>query len=336
MKKVKKVVSSLAAALMMMTVFSVAASADAELDITFRVEGPDSNIYYDTLSVPYSGSLTAADAFEYLDEKSDEVEFTGVSDGYISKVNDIGAGKFGGWDGWYYAVDDVAPSVGIGDFTLSDGDVLVLYYGGYPCQIPIADTSKLDSEGIISFTSNDTEYDENYNATQVVNKVVDATVTVNGNDYTTDENGEIKIPNDKLESTLSVQIDKKDSSGAPAVLRFAPDYTISCNVSSDTDTDANTDTDLNTDTDTYTATDTDTDTESNTSSKASSTASTTSVTSSTKTTTTATATTGTTATTTSSAADTAQTGDGRTYLAIGVLVIAIVIVVMMVALRKKK
>lgn len=333
MKNLKKAVSSIAAALIMMTAFSVVASASTELDINFRIEGPDSNIYYASLSVPYTGSLTAADAFDYLDEQSDELEFIGVSDGYISDVNGIGAGTFGGWDGWYYAVNNAAPSVGIGDYTLSDGDDLVLYYGGYPCQIPVADTSKLDSEGIISFTSNDVEYDADFNATQVVNKVVDATVTVNGSEFTTDENGEIKIPAEELQNVLSVQIDKKDLSGAPAVLRFAPDYTLSYNGVEDTDTasdtDKSSDTDTDSDTDTSSDTDKNTDSDKNTSSSPNTASSkpaagTAGSSGSAKA-----------AASTASAADSAQTGDGRTYIAIGVLVVAVVVVALMIVLKRK-
>lgn len=310
----------------MMSMFAIAASADSDYKITFRVESPNENLYFDTVSVPSDGSLTAAEALQYLDEKSDDLEFTGADTGYISAVNGIAAGKFGGWDGWYYAVNNEAPSVGISDFSLSNGDSLVLYYGGYPCQIPNVDTSKLDSDGIIKFTSNDTEYDENWNPSVVVNGVADATVTVNSDEYTTNSDGEITIPSGKLESTMTLQIEKKDSTGAPAVLRLEPSYTVSCNVNTTSDTDSS-----STDSDKDTATDTDSD--KNTSSNASSTSSTAKVT--TTTTTTKSTTTTTAATASQTAADAAQTGDGRIYMAVGVFVIAIVIVVIMLLLKNK-
>lgn len=309
-------------AVMMMAICSVAVSAASEMSITFRVEGPDSNLYYDTISVPYSESLTAAQALNHLDEVTDDLTFKGVSDGYISAVNDISAGRFGGWDGWYFAVNDVAPDVGIGDYTLSDNDSVVLYYGGYPCSIPIVDTSKLDSDGIIKFTSNDTEYDADWNPTKVVNNIKDAAVTVNGTKYNTDDNGEIKIPADKLETVMSVQIEKKDSSGAPAVLRLAPDYTVSYNGTEDTDTT----TDTSTDEDTSTDSGSDTDTVSNTSSK---TVPTTSTSATTKTTVTSTS------STASSAVSVTPTGDGRIYLAVGVFAVALIVVVLMIILKKK-
>ena len=52
--------------------------------------------------------------------------------GKITDVNGEKAGKFGGWDGWQYIVNSVSPNVGVGDYTLSDNDTVVLYYGDYP------------------------------------------------------------------------------------------------------------------------------------------------------------------------------------------------------------
>lgn len=325
MKNLKRVTSLFFAAILALTVMSSAAFADTDYDITFRVEGPDDNIYYGELSVPNDGKLTAADALMYLDDKSDNVKFVGADNGYITSVNDISSGKFGGWDGWYFAVNGESPSEGIDTFVLANGDSLVLYYGGYPCQIPYADTSKLNSDGIISFKSNDTEYDESWNPSVVENPVVDAQVTVNGDKYTTDKNGEVTIPADKLANELSVQIDKKDSSNAPAVLRFAPDYILSYTAPVVSDTDTTSDTEKDTDTDT--SSDTEKNVSSNTNSTTSSRSTVTSTSVNSKTTTTAAVST--------SSADTTQTGDGRIYFAIGVLAVAVVIAILMIVLKKK-
>ena len=52
---------------------------------------------------------------------------------YISEVNGIKGGKFGGYDGWSYAInrnnsyEDI--NVGIDAATLENGDKLILYYG---------------------------------------------------------------------------------------------------------------------------------------------------------------------------------------------------------------
>lgn len=323
MKRIRKIISAGIVAMMVTASMSIVASAEASYDITFRVEGPDSNICYETISVPCEDKLTAAEALMYFDEKSDKVKFTGADTGYISAVNDISAGKFGGWDGWYYAVNNEPASVGITDFVLSDNDNLVIYYGGYPCQIPVADTSKLDSEGIILFTSNDTEYDENFNATQVVNKVTDMEVTVNGDKYTTDKNGEIQIPTEKLTSELSVQVEKKDATGAPAVLRFAPDYKVTYNgtINSDTDTDTASDTDTTSDIDS----DSDTDTSSNQDISSKTTQNITNSTTTSKLP----------QSTIASYENAMQTGDGRIYFAVAIFAVALVLVILMFVLKKK-
>lgn len=316
MRNFKKTMAFVIISFMIMSVCSVCASASAEMSVTFRVEGFDSNIYYETLSVPYTESLTAGEALDYLDKNSDNLSFKGISEGYISEVNGISSGKFGGWDGWYFAVNDISPDVGINDYVLSDNDSLVLYYGGYPCAIPLVDTSRLDSDGIIKFTSVDTEYDSDWNPTKVVNSIKDAVVTVNGSNYTTDNNGEIKISSANLEAVMSVQIDKKDSTGAPAVLRFAPDYCVNYNGVQNTDSDTNTDTDSGTDTDTEKV-----------SSSTSSSVKTTTVVS-------AGATVRTTGNSTTSVAA-APTGDGRIYFAVGVFAVALVVVVLMLILKRK-
>lgn len=321
MRNFKKAMAFVIISFMIMSVCSVCASASTKMSVTFRVEGFDSNIYYETLSVPYTESLTAGKALDYLDTNSDNLSFKGVSEGYISEVNGISSGKFGGWDGWYFAVNDTSPDVGINDYVLSDNDSLVLYYGGYPCAIPLVDTSRLDSDGIIKFTSVDTEYDSDWNPTKVFNSIKDAIVTVNGSNYITDNNGEIKISSDNLEAVMSVQIDKKDSAGAPAVLRFAPDFCVNYNGVQNTDSD--TDTGIDTDTSTDTETDTDKD-------KVSS-----STSSSSKATVVSTSTAARTTGNSTASVAAAPTGDGRIYFAVGVFAVALVVVVLMLILKRK-
>lgn len=336
-KKIRKNVCGVFAAAMLAAVLPLGAGAEqAKLDVPIRIEGPDGNVYYQTVSMTDDdGVITAADALIFADKQSDELTVKGADTGYITEINGTSAGKFGGYDGWYYCVNYEAPSVGVNDYELKSGDELTVYYGGFPCQLPFADTEKLASDGVITFKSNDEEYDENWNATKVVNPVADADVTVNGEKYTTDKNGEIKLDTEKLTGDLSVQIDKKDSSGAPAVLRFAPDYTIAyAPAASDTDTQSDTasDTDSAKDTDTDKSSDSDKDTSSQTSSKSSQTTSTTTTT---KTTTTTTASAATTAAASSQPAATA-TGDGRTYLALAVFGAAALLVVVLLLLGKKE
>lgn len=53
------------------------------------------------------------------------------------------------------------------------------------------------------------------------------TVTFDGHTYTTDENGTISLSKaDFTSGEHSVQVEKKNSNGAPAVLRYADDFTV--------------------------------------------------------------------------------------------------------------
>ena len=219
-------------------------AAEKTMDLTLRIEGIEENIFYDEVEVPYTDTLTLQAALAYIDLNDESIRITGVDTAYITDINGETAGQFGGWDGWLYLVNGAEASVGIDGLQLSDGDSIVLYYGdpfGAGMQYPAADTSDI-REGIIRFTSADTTYDADFNATVTVNPVVDATVILsNGNEttnYVTNERGEISMDKAQLVSgAYTLQISKISDAGIPLVLRYAPDYTIKVDVA-DTDTDS--------------------------------------------------------------------------------------------------
>ncbi len=215
-------------------------SALDEMSVTVRIEGVSENLYYDTLSVPCDmDGLTVQDVLTYIDERNESLTITGADTGYISEVNGDKAGKFGGWDGWLYAVNGVVPSVSISDYVLSENDSIVLYYGdpyGVGMQYPSVDVSKL-TNGILTFTSEDTVYDENYNASVVVNPVTDMTVewfyTPKNSEeilsvtYITDKNGQIEIDKDYLTvGEHTIRVEKYNENGLPLVLRLPQDYVV--------------------------------------------------------------------------------------------------------------
>ena len=219
-------------------------AAEKTMDLTLRIEGIEENIFYDEVKVPYTDTLTLQAALAYIDLNDESIRITGVDTAYITDINGETAGQFGGWDGWLYLVNGAEASVGIDGLQLSDGDSIVLYYGdpfGAGMQYPAADTSDI-REGIIRFTSADTTYDADFNATVTVNPVVDATVILsNGNEttnYVTNERGEISMDKAQLVSgEYTLQISKISDAGIPLVLRYAPDYMIKVDVA-DTDTDS--------------------------------------------------------------------------------------------------
>ena len=93
-------------------------------------------------------------------------------------------------------------------------------------QYPVPDLSRLYSAGVIKFTSNDEEYDEDWNVSIVKNPVEGAAVTFNGVIYTTDADGEIVIASKSgIAGMQSLKIERYDEgTGIPTVLRLAPDF----------------------------------------------------------------------------------------------------------------
>ncbi|MBQ8504153.1 MAG: DUF4430 domain-containing protein [Clostridia bacterium] len=239
MKMFKKSLSIILAVIMAMSCMAVMSfAAEDDATVSLRIEGITECLYYGDVTVA-SGS-TALDVIKTADAADDTLNVTVIySDwgDYITAINGITAGTYTTmmWDGWSYMVDGVAPNVGVSAYTVSDGEEIVMYYGdpwNTGMQYPIINTDKL-SDGIISFTSMDTVYDENFNATVKECPVTDYTLvwgyrgkTV---EITPDENGVCKIPYKYLTfGEHTVQIEKYDASnGLPTVLRFAPDFSVS-------------------------------------------------------------------------------------------------------------
>ncbi|TJY38942.1 hypothetical protein E5161_19110 [Cohnella pontilimi] len=98
--------------------------------VSVRVEGDQRTIAEGT-----ARGGTALEALEaMLKAKQIGYEVKETSFGkYVSSIGGIQAGKFGGYDGWLFAVKDggqcMVPAEGIGTFLLDDGQELVVYYG---------------------------------------------------------------------------------------------------------------------------------------------------------------------------------------------------------------
>lgn len=226
----KKVSAFLAALLLFCSCFGVLAfGADETKTVTVRIEGASDTYYYGTFETT---AKTVEDVLTELDANEDEITLT-INDHYLSGVNKEYAGAFGGWDGWLYRVNGTEPSVAINEYTVADNDTIVLYYGdpyGVGMQYPTVNTQEI-ADGILTFTSSDAVYDENWNVSYVTAPVVGATVTWYvgdvKTDYVTDENGQITVDTDLLTAgEHRIQIEKKAENGLPLVLRFAPDETV--------------------------------------------------------------------------------------------------------------
>lgn len=163
-----------------------------------------------------------------VDAANDNLTITNPTGTYITAINGDKAGSIEPlkYDGWSDIINGVAPSVGIGEQQIKDGDVIVFYYadefGSHGFARPVADLSKLGDREI-TFTSD--AYAEDFSPITV--PVEGAKVTWDGKEYVTDADGKIVI--DKADFTVgdhSVGISKVAEDGVPLVLRFASDYKI--------------------------------------------------------------------------------------------------------------
>lgn len=222
---------------------AVYAEADGSnaINVNIRIEGISERIYCGDVIFPSdSETASAADIIKFADDSSDEFEITWTESdygAYISAVNGEAAATFDAWDGWMFRVNGIAPSVGVSAYEISDGDEIVLYYSymDETTSMQYPEMSYDLSTGIVSFTSMDTVgYDDNWNPIISEQPVSGMSVTFTGSgaayEAETDENGKIDLSGAVLAKgddlpigDYAVSYYKKNESGAPLVLRSAPD-----------------------------------------------------------------------------------------------------------------
>jgi len=236
MKKISKTLALALAVLMLMGMTAIHTLAEENRDtitVSVRIEGIKEPMYYNkTIEIEAGATVENLLALvNGMDSTPDIVIIGGEWGAYVSSINDLTEGDYGTMSGWLYYVNGVDPVKSISFCELQDGDVVVCFFSdkfGVGIQFPFIDLSRVYSESVISFLSEDTVYDDEWNETIVLNPVAGASVLFNGIKYTTDENGEIKITNKTgLAGLQSVLIERNDDeSGVPTVLRFAPDFEI--------------------------------------------------------------------------------------------------------------
>ena len=232
MKMFRKTLSIVMVILTVLMCLSVTAFA-GDATVKLRIESVDKCLFYGDVKV--AEGATALDVLKAADAADDSLTVTIVESEYglyLSAINGIYAGSYTEkmWDGWSYRVNEVAPAVGVDAYTVSNGDSMVMYYNdewNTGMQYPVAKTDKL-SEGKIYFTSMDTVYDENWNATVAECAVTGYTLIWDGVKFTPDAEGVCTIDEKYLTAgEHSVQVEKYDAkTGLPTVLRFAPDFTV--------------------------------------------------------------------------------------------------------------
>lgn len=229
----KKFLSIALVVFVLISALSFTAFAETKsFSASLRIEGAEKTYFNHIVTINSNTDTTyTVGSFISLVEKNNpDLTVKGADTGYITEVNGEKSGQFGGWDGWYYTVNGETPEVGVSDYKLSANDVIVIYYGDYPCKLPETDTTWFAAKGVMRFTSLDTEYDADWNPTTVRNPIAGMTVTLDGVlTYVTDENGEIQVDLKHIafgEPEINVQVSMIGENGAPQVCRFAPDYTV--------------------------------------------------------------------------------------------------------------
>ena len=227
--------------------FSSCMAEPEKMTVNVRIEGIDKCLYNNEVKMPDSdtqtNTLTIKDVMEYLASQESSIIIKGLDaqQPYITQINGEAAGSFGSYegcyDGWCYSVNGKDPGEAIDKVILKHNDNVVFYYGDpfgiFGMQIPEADISNI-KDGVIKFTSLDTVYDPvTYEPTTAVNPVKGATITWHYGDskaeYTTDDNGEIKITEDEQlkAGDHKLQIEKIEAeTKLPLVLRFSDNFAV--------------------------------------------------------------------------------------------------------------
>ncbi|KIL34542.1 hypothetical protein SD71_18850 [Cohnella kolymensis] len=192
--------------------------------VSVRIEGD--------MAAVASGSAqggTALEAVEkLLKEKQLKAEIKETSFGkYISSINGIAAGKYGGFDGWMFAVirngSWIVPAEGIGTFLLEDGDQVVVYYGGEATKLadPVIVTPSQPKPGedfTVAVTYRDWNWDKN--RFDEPKPLAGAKVSSGANEAVTDENGKATLKG-VAEGLYRLQVSSYAEGGAPKAVRLS-------------------------------------------------------------------------------------------------------------------
>ncbi|PWW04760.1 prenyltransferase/squalene oxidase-like repeat protein [Paenibacillus cellulosilyticus] len=196
-----------------------------DIAVSIQVEGPQGSIAEGTST----GSNALQALQKLLTEKQIPLTVTDSSYGkYVSAINNIAAGTYGGYDGWMFNVyrdgEWTFPAVGMADYEVNDSDKLLVYYAGSNTQMvdSIQVTPSAPKAGE-SFTVAVKQITSVWNGTSSDNvssvaagvqvKIGSATATTNANGIATFSSGIAQAGTYSIEVTGYMQDD------APTVVR---------------------------------------------------------------------------------------------------------------------
>lgn len=144
---------------------------------------------------------------------------------YISSIGGIAAGKYGGYDGWMFAVVRggtwVIPAEGAATFLLEEGDEVVVYYSGDATQLtdPVVLSPAKPKPGS-DFTVTVTSRAWNWTTNQfdTAKPITGAKVSYGKIEGVTDDKGQVKLKG-SAEGLYTLQVTGYAKDGAPSLVR---------------------------------------------------------------------------------------------------------------------
>lgn len=149
---------------------------------------------------------------------------------YIQSIDNVESGKFGGYDGWLYAVVRDGSYVnimsGISDFQLQTGDKLILYYGDLSTTVTAnkIEYSTTSPNKNITIGLNNV-YDDWQTGKPVVQQIKDINVKIDGKQYALSDN-KINISSGLSVGKHTLEISDFKADGIPKVVGDKIDFYI--------------------------------------------------------------------------------------------------------------
>lgn len=194
------------------------------------VEGPAATLLQ---SEAYAGNVLEALEKTTAAKNLKLVKATG---NYVTEIGGIAGGQFGGWDGWMYIVSRggqwMYPSVAMSDFTLEQGDHVLVYYGGDATQV--VDAVKLSAAKPVSgkaFTVTVTQKqwiwnNATFTSDPVTSPAAGVQVTVGGKTVTTDVYGAANFATGLPTGRYTLTVSGYSKDNAPKVVRYTQPLTV--------------------------------------------------------------------------------------------------------------
>lgn len=200
--------------------------------VIVKVEGPENQIT--------EGQIEAVNALEALEKlltkKQIEYQIKTESWGkYVSSINHIDEGTYGGYDGWRYLIkrndEWVNPSVGMPDFQLQPSDEVVVYYGDDTAAIesvstapsvPIAGQPFAVTVRQVKWVWNN----ETLTSDEQISPAVGVTVKINDQTIQTNEEGKAVFENGLLAGNYTIEVTDYEDGKVPSHVREVKSLTV--------------------------------------------------------------------------------------------------------------